>query len=98
MAKSNSKSVRLSDEVLQYIEGYEGSGFNEKFENIILFAMRTEKDRQQRIMSLDNDIKRRHDDYLLIDRKLRDLNWRVREVLDLDKKLDAIKNSLDLLV
>lgn len=53
MAKSNSKSIRLSDEVMEYINNYEGNGFNEKFENIILYAMRTEDDRKRRIKSLD---------------------------------------------
>ena len=52
--KNNSKSVRLSDEVLSYIENYEGDGFNQKFENIILYSMRTEKERKQRIQDYDD--------------------------------------------
>ena len=54
--KNNSKSVRLSDEVLSYIENYEGDGFNQKFENIILYSMKTESDREQRIQWLNDQI------------------------------------------
>ena len=34
--KNVSKSVRLSEKVFNYINDYEGQGFNQKFENIIL--------------------------------------------------------------
>ena len=54
--KNNSKSIRLSDKVLHYIESYQGNGFNEKFENIILDAMKSEADRQQRLAFLDQQI------------------------------------------
>lgn len=37
--KTNLKSVRISDEVLTYIENFEGNGFNQKFENLVLFCM-----------------------------------------------------------
>jgi len=56
MAKNNSKSIRLSDEVLNYINVYRGNGFNEKFENIILDSQRKEKERIKRIAELDKRI------------------------------------------
>lgn len=49
-------SIWLSDELLHYIESYEGEGFNQKFENIILDAMKSEADRQQRLAFLDQQI------------------------------------------
>lgn len=54
--KNNSKSIRLSDTVLEYIEKSEGRGFNEKFENIILYAMESEPNRIKEIAFLDEQI------------------------------------------
>lgn len=59
--KSNSKSVRMTDEVFKYVESQEGKGFNEKFENMVLFAMKTEQDRKNRIAYLDAEIARKQD-------------------------------------
>ena len=37
--KNNLKSVRLSDQVMDYVINFEGDGFNQKFENLVLFCM-----------------------------------------------------------
>lgn len=58
-SKPNSKSIRLSNEVLEYINEFEGKGFNEKFENIILYAMKTEIERKKRVAELDKLISTR---------------------------------------
>lgn len=57
--KSIAKSIRLTDEVFAYIDGYQGDGFNVKFENIILDAMLAEPTRKKRIKELDQQIARR---------------------------------------
>ncbi|WP_368272295.1 hypothetical protein [Enterocloster lavalensis] len=54
--KCIAKSIRLSEEVFTYIDGYRGEGFNQKFENIILDAMCAEADRKRRIEALDGSI------------------------------------------
>ena len=54
--KNISKSIRLSERVYDYIENFEGIGFNQKFENIILFAMERELQLQKRLTSLENMI------------------------------------------
>ena len=41
--KSIAKSVRLTQEVFDYIDSAPGNGFNEKFENIILEAKRGDR-------------------------------------------------------
>ena len=41
MAKNINKSVRLSNEVYEYVNEFQGNGFNEKFENIVIFSMKT---------------------------------------------------------
>ena len=55
--KTNMKSVRLSDEVLEYVENFEGDGFNQKFENLVLFCMKTEKQKRRTIEDYDHLIK-----------------------------------------
>lgn len=54
--KNNNKSIRLTDEVYNYIINFEGDGFNNKFENIILYAMESEADRKKKIEELDEVI------------------------------------------
>jgi len=69
-SKSNSKSIRLSNEVMEYINEYEGKGFNEKFENIILFAMKTEIERKKRVAELDKLISARSQELQAINKDL----------------------------
>lgn len=57
-AKSISKSIRLTEEIYNYINSYDGDGFNCKFENIILDAMFTEKERRHQLQELDGRIAR----------------------------------------
>lgn len=59
--KNNPKSVRMTDAVLAYVEAQDGDGFNQKFENMVLFAMKTEQDRKNRIAYLDAEIARKQD-------------------------------------
>ena len=54
--KNNLKSVRLSDQVMDYVINFEGDGFNQKFENIVLFCMEQEETRKQKIAFLDQQI------------------------------------------
>ena len=51
----------MSDTVLKYVESQDGEGFNQKFENMVLFAMKTEQDRKDRIAFLDAEISRKRD-------------------------------------
>ena len=41
--KNIQKSIRMTNEVNKYVEGFKGNGFNEKFENLVLFCMKEEK-------------------------------------------------------
>ena len=40
--KSISKSVRMTPTVFNIVDKFEGSGFNEKFENLVLFCLQEE--------------------------------------------------------
>ena len=54
--KNNLKSIRLSDQVMDYVISFEGDGFNQKFENLVLFCMEHEETKKQKIAFLDQQI------------------------------------------
>lgn len=58
--KVNLKSVRLSDQVMDYVINFEGEGFNQKFENLVLFCMEQEESKKQRITLLDQQIAKQY--------------------------------------
>ena len=58
--KSNLKSVRLSDQIMDYVISFEGDGFNQKFENLVLFCMEQEETKKQRLESLDQQITKQY--------------------------------------
>ena len=51
--KNISKSIRLSDKVYNYILSFEGDGFNQKFENLVIFALEQEEQKRKRLADLD---------------------------------------------
>ncbi|MFW5629641.1 MAG: hypothetical protein ACOCNB_02490 [Acetivibrio ethanolgignens] len=91
MAKNNSKSIRLSDKVLFYIEKFEGKGFNEKFENIILYAMESENVRRKRIETLDKLIKEKEKNLQELSSRYYDLSSRL---LTCDRAISSILREL----
>ncbi len=71
--KVNLKSVRLSDEVLSYVENFEGNGFNQKFENLVLFCMKEEKNKRAYLEDLDQLISLKWKKLQVMDDFFRDL-------------------------
>lgn len=53
MAKNLSKSIRLSEDLYEYINAYHGEGFNEKFRNIIMDAREAEPKLKKRLLALE---------------------------------------------
>jgi len=43
------RSIRMTKTVQKYVEKQEGNGFNQKFENMVLFCMKRETDLKKRI-------------------------------------------------
>lgn len=70
MAKNIAKSVRLSNEVYEYVSEFKGNGFNEKFENLVLFCMKTEIERKKRLDEIEKLIKSRSEELANINREL----------------------------
>ena len=101
--KNNLKSVRLSDQVMDYVINFEGDGFNQKFENLVLFCMEQEETRKQRITLLDQQIAKQYkklDVLQQISSKIGDvrsaltnLEWRANDLSDLMDKLLEDKNA-----
>ncbi len=101
--KTNMKSVRLSDEVMDYVINFEGEGFNQKFENLVLFCMEQEESKKQRITLLDQQIAKQYKKlYALqqisskigdVRRALTNLEWRANDLSDLMDKLLEDKDA-----
>ena len=95
--KVNLKSVRLSDQVMDYVINFEGDGFNQKFENLVLFCMEQEESKKQRITLLDQQIAKQYkklDVLQQISSKIGDvrmaltnLEWKANDLSDLMDKL-----------
>lgn len=54
--KNNQKSIRMSDEVLAFVEKQKGEGFNQKFENTVHKFSKAEKE-------LDEKLKQKQKEY-----------------------------------
>lgn len=101
--KVNLKSVRLSDQVMDYVINFEGEGFNQKFENLVLFCMEQEESKKQRITLLDQQIAKQYEKlYALqqisskigdVRRALTNLEWRANDLSDLMGKLLEDKDA-----
>ena len=98
MAKSNSKSIRLSDEVLAYIEKSKGNGFNEKFENIILHAKEDEPRLQKQLNYLDEQITKKHVQLDTISQKVNSLDEQVNAIFSLSDQIHKIQKNMKKLV
>lgn len=100
--KNNLKSVRLSDQVMDYVINFEGDGFNQKFENLVLFCMEQEESKKQKIAFLDQQIVKQYKklDALrqliskisAVSEALLDLEWRTN---DLSALMDELLEDED---
>lgn len=100
--KNNLKSIRLSDQVMNYVINFEGDGFNQKFENLVLFCMEQEEIKKQKIAFLDQQIVKQYKklDALrqliskisAVSEALLDLEWRTN---DLSALMDELLEDKD---
>lgn len=95
MKKSNAKSIRLSDKVLNYIMAYRGEGFNEKFENIILDAMESEDARLKSLEHYDMLIAGERERYFAMRDKLRSLEPMVQGCLHINSRIRELDRQFD---
>lgn len=96
--KVNLKSVRLSDQVMDYVINFEGEGFNQKFENLVLFCMEQEESKKQRITLLDQQIAKQYkklDVLQQISSKIGDVRM---ALTDLELKANDLSGLMDKLL
>lgn len=95
MPKNVAKSIRMSEEVNDYITNYRGNGFNEKFENIILDAMKEESERTKILENLDKRIEtsKKKIDELLDDYER--LNIHLQTALDIHSMINKLRKKLE---
>ena len=101
--KNNLKSIRLSDQVMDYVINFEGDGFNQKFENLVLFCMEQEESKKQRITLLDQQIAKQYKKLDVLQQisceiggvrsALTNLEWKANDLSDLMDKLLEDKNA-----
>ena len=84
--KNNLKSVRLSDQVRDYVINFEGDGFNQRFENLVLFCMEQEETRKQKIAFLDQQIVKQY-------KKLDTLRQLTSEIGDVRRALTHLERQ-----
>ena len=93
--KNNLKSVRLSDQVMDYVINFEGNGFNQKFENLVLFCMEQEETKKQKIAFLDQQIVKQYKKL----NALRQLTSKISDVsealLDLEWRTNDLSALMD---
>ncbi|MNM42871.1 hypothetical protein D3C81_537210 [compost metagenome] len=96
MARSNTKSFRCSDEVIEAIEGCEGETFADKVENMALRYVKNLEIRQNRLNMLDKDIERKNDEYYSVLDKINDAKLVLTSLTTINKSLEALTGVLQL--
>lgn len=89
--KNISKSVRLSDKVYNYILLFEGDGFNQKFENLVFFALEEEEQKRKRLADLDELISVRSEELTKLNSNLSIARNETRRFLNSMRELEWVK-------
>jgi len=96
--KVNLKSVRLSDQVMDYVINFEGEGFNQKFENLVLFCMEQEESKKQRITLLDQQIAKQYKKLDVLQQISSEIGGVRRALTDLELKANYLSGLMDKLL
>ena len=96
--KSNLKSVRLSDQVMDYVINFKGDGFNQKFENLVLFCMEQEEFKKQRITLLDQQIAKQYKKLYALQQISSEIGDVRRDLINLELRGNDLFNLMDKLL
>ena len=96
--KVNLKSVRLSDQVMDYVINFEGEGFNQKFENLVLFCMEQEESKKQRIILLDQQIARQYKKLYALQQLSSEIGDVRRALTHLERQANDLSELMDKLL
>lgn len=72
------KSVRIPEDLYDYIQQYRGDGFNQKFSNIIRDARNSEAERLARLKTYDVQIRQKEKVLTSVEAGARDLALKLR--------------------
>lgn len=92
--KSISKSIRLSEDLMEYIMQSPGEGFNDKFERLILSARDDESRRLKELKRLDSLLQLRQKQLDDISAKVSGLSVHLQAIFRLDKLISETKKQL----
>ena len=96
--KVNLKSVRLSDQVMDYVINFEGEGFNQKFENLVLFCMEQEESKKQRITLLDQQIAKQYKKLYALQQLSSEIRDVRRALTHLERQANDLSDLMDKLL
>ena len=96
--KINLKSVRLSDQVMDYVINFEGEGFNQKFENLVLFCMEQEESKKQRILLLDQQIAKQYKKLYALQQLSSEIGDVRRALTHLERQTNDLSDLMDKLL
>ena len=94
--KSNIRSFRFSDEVMEIIDSQAGDNFSEKLETLIFKAYKLVPDMEKKAAELDTQIKQAHKDLTSLQRKHQKISTSLNDCsLYSDRLLKALKTSTE---
>ena len=96
--KNNLKSIRLSDQVMDYVINFGGDGFNQKFENLVLFCMEQEESKKQRITLLDQQIAKQYKKLYALQQISSEIGDVRRDLINLELRGNDLFNLMDKLL
>lgn len=88
--KEHSRSIRMTNTIKEYVESQEGNGFNEKFENMVLFCMAHLPEIEKQIVEREAYLKKisikigKHQSIL---DDLDSIKWNIEQVINKSKKV-----------
>lgn len=99
--KCNVKSIRITDKVAEYIEGFKGDNFNSKLENLVLYCMDNEKRIASSISTLEkqretmiSDIERLSSEREGLYQERKVLFEQVKDLQDTRNQIDSIVKNI----
>ena len=88
--KEHSRSIRMTNTVKEYVEKQPGDGFNEKFENMVLFCKVNKpqiekeiKEKEKRLKELNTKIANMQS----IVNEIENMKWNIENVINRAKKI-----------
>ena len=94
-SKDVQKSVRLSQEVYEYVESADGKSFNDKLNCLIMDAKRNEADRLERIQRYDERIEQEEAELLRCMRYKEDFVDMQRKAVHILRQLEELEGEVE---